>query len=180
MITCSSYQLGKSVQLAGKRGELCIDPKRLDTHWRDSFLGYTAEDDERYSQQWTRLRRQCFWDYEGKEEAELFGLIWLWVRLWRLLQYLWVFTSCYCIRPAIPDKDTRLERLKVVDKKMQLSKEVDNLRETQNVFRRELQAAKARIGQVDDGRSICHEKSLAGLSQATLIDTLAQVGADTN
>ncbi|PIO54749.1 hypothetical protein TELCIR_23880, partial [Teladorsagia circumcincta] len=55
-----------------------------------------------------------------------------------------------------------------------LGREADTLREQQRRLRKELQEAKAVIGQVDDARAICHDTKTTGISQATLVDTLRQ------
>ncbi|KIH69628.1 hypothetical protein ANCDUO_00004 [Ancylostoma duodenale] len=49
-------------------------------------------------------------------------------------------------------KDTRFDKRKVVDKRLGLGREADNLREQQRRLKKELQEAKAIIGQVDDAR----------------------------
>ncbi|KAL6740880.1 hypothetical protein Aduo_014188 [Ancylostoma duodenale] len=71
-------------------------------------------------------------------------------------------------------KDTRFDKRKVVDKRLGLGREADNLREQQRRLKKELQEAKAIIGQVDDARAICHDTKHSGISQATLVDTLKQ------
>ncbi|CAJ0592056.1 unnamed protein product [Cylicocyclus nassatus] len=71
-------------------------------------------------------------------------------------------------------KDARFDKRKVVDKRLGLGREADNLREQQRRLKKELQEAKAIIGQVDDARAICHDTKHSGISQATLVDTLKQ------
>ncbi|RCN50685.1 hypothetical protein ANCCAN_03298 [Ancylostoma caninum] len=71
-------------------------------------------------------------------------------------------------------KDSRFDKRKVVDKRLGLGREADNLREQQRRLKKELQEAKAIIGQVDDARAICHDTKHSGISQATLVDTLKQ------
>ncbi|KAE9419509.1 hypothetical protein Angca_009848, partial [Angiostrongylus cantonensis] len=71
-------------------------------------------------------------------------------------------------------KDSRFDQRKVVDKRLGLGREADGLREQQRLLRKELQDAKALIGQVDDARAICHDTKTIGISQATLVDTLRQ------
>ncbi|WKY11698.1 hypothetical protein Q1695_003346 [Nippostrongylus brasiliensis] len=71
-------------------------------------------------------------------------------------------------------KDSRFDQRKAVDKRLGLGREADTLREQQRRLRKELQEAKAIIGQVDDARAICHDNKTSGISQATLVDTLRQ------
>ncbi|KJH50145.1 hypothetical protein DICVIV_03708 [Dictyocaulus viviparus] len=71
-------------------------------------------------------------------------------------------------------KDSRFDQRKTVDKRLLLGREADGLREQQRRLRKELQDAKALIGQVDDAKAICHESKTNGISQATLVDTLRQ------
>ncbi|PIO53716.1 hypothetical protein TELCIR_24939, partial [Teladorsagia circumcincta] len=71
-------------------------------------------------------------------------------------------------------KDSRFDQRKAVDKRLGLGREADTLREQQRRLRKELQEAKAVIGQVDDARAICHDTKTTGISQATLVDTLRQ------
>ncbi|KAK6050031.1 hypothetical protein COOONC_12464 [Cooperia oncophora] len=71
-------------------------------------------------------------------------------------------------------KDARFNQRKAVDKRLGLGREADTLREQQRRLRKELQEAKAIIGQVDDARAICHDTKTTGISQATLVDTLRQ------
>ncbi|EYC33059.1 hypothetical protein Y032_0002g579 [Ancylostoma ceylanicum] len=77
-------------------------------------------------------------------------------------------------------KDSRFDKRKVVDKRLGLGREADNLREQQRRLKKELQEAKAIIGQVDDARAICHDTKHSGISQATLVDTLKQVAKKQN
>lgn len=79
------------------------------------------------------------------------------------------YHSAYYLR-----KDSRFDQRKAVDKRLGLGREADNLREQQRRLRKELQEAKAIIGQVDDARAICHDTKSTGISQATLVDTLRQ------
>ncbi|KAK6024613.1 hypothetical protein OSTOST_09574, partial [Ostertagia ostertagi] len=71
-------------------------------------------------------------------------------------------------------KDSRFDQRKAVDKRLGLGREADTLREQQRRLKKELQEAKAVIGQIDDARAICHDTKTTGISQATLVDTLRQ------
>ncbi|CAI4222873.1 unnamed protein product [Auanema sp. JU1783] len=71
-------------------------------------------------------------------------------------------------------KDSRFDKLRVFDKRLNLGREADNLRESQRQLKNDLTVAKQRIGQIDDARMISLDTKHSGISQATLVDTLMQ------